>query len=369
MVVNHTRVEEDLLGTKEVPADAYYGIQSVRAQENFDITGHSLDSNLIIALAQVKKAAAIANMEVSALDHTVGKAIVQAADEIIAGNLHDQFIVDPIQGGAGTSTNMNANEVIANRALEILGEAKGNYKIVHPNTHVNMSQSTNDAVPTAIHVALLNSIDRLVIVLENLVTAISEKATEFNGVIKMGRTHLQDAVPIRLGQEFKSYESVLKRDIKRISRLREALIEVNLGATAVGTGLNADPKYVEKAVEVLQQLTGLPITAAENLVDATQNADAYMETSSALKICMLNISKIANDLRLMSSGPRAGFGEIVVPAKQPGSSIMPGKVNPVICEVVNQVAFQVAGNDLTVSLAAEAGQFELNVMEPVLVYN
>ncbi|HZW69040.1 MAG TPA: aspartate ammonia-lyase [Pseudogracilibacillus sp.] len=369
MVVNHTRVEEDLLGTKEVPADAYYGIQSVRAQENFDITGHSLDSNLIIALAQVKKAAAIANMEVSALDHTVGKAIVQAADEIIAGNLHDQFIVDPIQGGAGTSTNMNANEVIANRALEILGEAKGNYKIVHPNTHVNMSQSTNDAVPTAIHVALLNSIDRLVIVLENLVTAISEKATEFNGVIKMGRTHLQDAVPIRLGQEFKAYESVLKRDIKRISRLREALVEVNLGATAVGTGLNADPKYVEKAVEVLQQLTGLPIVAAENLVDATQNADAYMETSAALKICMLNISKIANDLRLMSSGPRAGFGEITVPAKQPGSSIMPGKVNPVICEVVNQVAFQVAGNDLTVSMAAEAGQFELNVMEPVLVYN
>lgn len=369
MVVNHTRVEEDLLGTKEVPADAYYGIQSVRAQENFDITGHSLDSNLIIALAQVKKAAAIANMEVSALDHTVGKAIVQAADEIIEGNLHDQFIVDPIQGGAGTSTNMNANEVIANRALEILGEAKGNYKIVHPNTHVNMSQSTNDAVPTAIHVALLNSIDRLVIVLENLVTAISEKVTEFNGVIKMGRTHLQDAVPIRLGQEFKAYESVLKRDIKRISRLREALVEVNLGATAVGTGLNADPKYVEKAVEVLQQLTGLPIVAAENLVDATQNADAYMETSAALKICMLNISKIANDLRLMSSGPRTGFGEITVPAKQPGSSIMPGKVNPVICEVVNQVAFQVAGNDLTVSMAAEAGQFELNVMEPVLVYN
>lgn len=369
MVVNHTRVEEDLLGTKEVPADAYYGIQSVRAQENFDITGHSLDGNLIIALAQVKKAAAIANMEVSALDHTVGKAIVQAADEIIEGNLHDQFIVDPIQGGAGTSTNMNANEVIANRALEILGEAKGNYKIVHPNIHVNMSQSTNDAVPTAIHVALLNSIDKLVIVLENLVTAISEKVTEFNGVIKMGRTHLQDAVPIRLGQEFKAYESVLKRDIKRISRLREALVEVNLGATAVGTGLNADPKYVEKAVEVLQQLTGLPIVAAENLVDATQNTDAYMETSAALKICMLNISKISNDLRLMSSGPRTGFGEIIVPAKQPGSSIMPGKVNPVICEVVNQVAFQVAGNDLTVSMAAEAGQFELNVMEPVLVYN
>lgn len=369
MVVNQTRVEEDLLGKKEVPADAYYGIQSVRAQENFNITGHPLDSDLIIAIAQVKKAAAIANMEVSGLDHTIGKAIVQASDEIIEGKLHDQFIVDPIQGGAGTSTNMNANEVIANRALELIGETKGNYDVIHPNIHVNMSQSTNDAVPTAVHVALLHSIDRLVEVMELLAKAMNEKAIEFNSVIKMGRTHLQDAVPIRLGQEFKAYESVLLRDIKRISRLREALVEVNLGATAVGTGLNADPKYVEKAIERLQQLTGLPIEAADNLVDATQNADAYMETSSALKICMLNISKISNDLRLMSSGPRTGFGEITVPAKQPGSSIMPGKVNPVICEVVNQVAFQVAGNDVTISLAAEAGQFELNVMEPVLVYN
>lgn len=369
MVVNQTRVEEDLLGKKEVPAEAYYGIQSIRAKENFDITGHSLDRELIIALAQVKKAAAIANMEVSGLDHTIGKAIVQAADDIIDGKLHDQFIVDPIQGGAGTSTNMNANEVIANRALEILGEEKGNYTVVHPNSHVNMSQSTNDAVPTAVHIALLHSIDRLVIVMEKLAQAMGEKAEEFDSVIKMGRTHLQDAVPIRLGQEFKAYETVLTRDLKRIKRLREALVEVNLGATAVGTGLNADPKYVERAIQLLQELTGLPIQAAENLVDATQSADAYMETSSALKISMMNISKIANDLRLMSSGPRAGFGEITVPAKQPGSSIMPGKVNPVILEVVNQVAFQVAGNDTTISMAAEAGQFELNVMEPVLVYN
>lgn len=369
MVVNQTRVEEDLLGKKEVPVDAYYGIQSVRAKENFNITGHRLDSDLIVALAQVKKAAAIANMEVSGLDHTIGKAIVQAADEIIAGKLHDQFIVDPIQGGAGTSTNMNANEVIANRALEILGEEKGNYDVVHPNSHVNMSQSTNDAVPTAIRIALLNSIDKLIKTLEKLAHAFNEKAIEFDSVIKMGRTHLQDAVPIRLGQEFKAYESVLLRDIKRISRLRESLTEINLGATAVGTGLNADPKYIELAVKTLQKLTGLPVTNAENLVDATQNADAYTEASSALKICMLNISKIANDLRLMASGPRAGFAEITLPAKQPGSSIMPGKINPVICEVVNQVAFQVAGNDLTVSMAAEAGQFELNVMEPVLVYN
>lgn len=369
MVVNQTRVEKDLLGKKQVPADAYYGIQSIRAKENFDITGHSLDSDLIIALAQVKKAAAIANMEVSGLDDTIGNAIVQAANEIIEGKFHDQFIVDPIQGGAGTSTNMNANEVIANRALEILGEKKGNYDIVHPNTHVNMSQSTNDAVPTAAHIALLHALDRLIIVLENLAQAMNEKAIEFDSVVKMGRTHLQDAVPIRLGQEFKAYESVLLRDVKRISRLREALIEVNLGATAVGTGLNADPKYVDRAIELLQELTGLPIAEADNLVDATQNTDAYMETSSVLKICMFNLSKIANDLRLMSSGPRTGFGEISVPAKQPGSSIMPGKINPVILEVVNQVAFQVAGNDLTVSLASEAGQFELNVMEPVLIYN
>lgn len=369
MVVNQTRVEEDLLGKKEVPKDAYYGIQTVRARENFNITGYKLDSGLIVALAQVKKAAAIANMEVSGLDHTIGKAIVQAADEIIAGKLHDQFIVDPIQGGAGTSTNMNANEVIANRALEILGEEKGNYDIVHPNSHVNMSQSTNDAFPTAIRIALLNSIDTLVKTLEKLAQAFNEKAIEFDSVIKMGRTHLQDAVPIRLGQEFKAYESVLLRDIKRISRLREALTEINLGATAVGTGLNADPKYIELAVKTLQQITGLPLTNAENLVDATQNTDAFTETSSALKICMLNMSKIANDLRLMASGPRAGLSEIKLPPKQPGSSIMPGKINPVICEVLNQVAFQVAGNDLTVSLASEAGQFELNVMEPVLVFN
>lgn len=366
---NNTRVEEDLLGKKEVPVDAYYGIQSVRAKENFNITGYVIDEDLIVALAQVKKAAAIANMEVSGLDQKIGNAIVMATDEIIAGKLHDQFIVDPIQGGAGTSTNMNANEVIANRALEILGEEKGDYDVVHPNIHVNMAQSTNDAVPSAIHIALLHAISRLENTLNKLAAAFNQKALEFDHVVKMGRTHLQDAVPIRLGQEFQAYERVLLRDIQRISRLKAGLVEVNLGATAVGTGLNAEPAYMKKAVEVLQELTGLPLKNAENLVDATQNTDAYTETSSALKICMLNISKIANDLRLMASGPRAGFAEIKLPAKQPGSSIMPGKINPVICEVVNQVAFQVAGNDLTVSLASEAGQFELNVMEPVLVYN
>lgn len=366
---NLTRVEEDLLGKKEVPKDAYYGIQSVRAKENFNITGYKIDANLIVALAQVKKAAAIANMEIGALDRKIGEAIVKASDEIIEGNWHEQFIVDPIQGGAGTSINMNANEVIANRALEILGEEKGNYDVIHPNIHVNMAQSTNDAVPTAVRVALLRSIDRLVNTLEKLANAFHEKAKEFDNVIKMGRTHLQDAVPIRLGQEFKAYESVLLRDIERIKRLRGSLTEINLGATAVGTGLNADPNYIELAVKTLKQITGLPLTNAENLVDATQNTDAYTETSSALKICMLNISKIANDLRLMASGPRAGLAEITLPAKQPGSSIMPGKINPVICEVVNQVAFQVAGNDLTISMASEAGQFELNVMAPVIIYN
>lgn len=366
---NLTRVEEDLLGKKEVPKDAYYGIQSVRAKENFNITGYKIDANLIVALAQVKKAAAIANMEIGALDRKIGEAIVKASDEIIEGKWHEQFIVDPIQGGAGTSINMNANEVIANRALEILGEEKGNYDVIHPNIHVNMAQSTNDAVPTAVRVALLRSIDRLVNTLEKLANAFHEKAKEFDNVIKMGRTHLQDAVPIRLGQEFKAYESVLLRDIERIKRLRGSLTEINLGATAVGTGLNADPNYIELAVKTLKQITGLPLTNVENLVDATQNTDAYTETSSALKICMLNISKIANDLRLMASGPRAGLAEITLPAKQPGSSIMPGKINPVICEVVNQVAFQVAGNDLTISMASEAGQFELNVMAPVIIYN
>lgn len=364
-----TRIEEDLLGKKEVPRNAYYGIQSIRAKENFNITGYPLSKDLIIAIAQVKKAAAIANMEVSGLDRKIGEAIVKASDEIIAGKLHDAFIVDPIQGGAGTSTNMNANEVIANRALEILGEEKGNYDVIHPNIHVNMAQSTNDAVPTAIHIALMNGLDRLVDVLENLAKAFHHKANEFNSVIKMGRTHLQDAVPIRLGQEFSAYESVLRRDIARIARLKDSLAEVNLGATAVGTGLNADPNYIKRSVEILSEITNLPMRNAENLVDATQNTDVYTEVSSALKICMLNMSKVANDLRLMSSGPRAGFAEITLPAKQPGSSIMPGKINPVICEVVNQVAFQVAGNDLTVSLASEAGQFELNVMEPVLVFN
>lgn len=368
-MVNQFRVEEDLIGEKQVPASAYYGIQSIRAGENFNITGYTVDSELIIAIAYVKKAAALANMEIGSLEDTIGNAIVAAADEIIEGKLHDEFIVDPIQGGAGTSTNMNANEVIANRALEILGKEKGDYDVIHPNTHVNMAQSTNDAFPTAIHISTHRLIAKLEKTMQKLADTFEKKGTEFNDVIKMGRTHLQDAVPIRLGQEFNAYGRVLSRDIKRLKQSSESLLEINLGATAVGTGLNADPQYMKRAVEILADLTNISYRNAEDLVDATQNTDGYTEVSSALKICMLNMSKVANDLRLMSSGPRTGFAELTLPARQPGSSIMPGKINPVICEVVNQVAFQVAGNDLTVSLASEAGQFELNVMEPVLVYN
>ncbi len=339
------RFEKDLLGEKNVPNDVYYGIQTLRAQENFPITNYLVEEELIKGIAYVKKAAALANMEIGRLDIDIGKAIVSAADEVISGQFHDQFVVDPIQGGAGTSTNMNANEVIANRALEILGKNKGDYDIIHPNIHVNMAQSTNDAFPTAIHVATLNLIKQLTVTIKDLQAAFLSKGKEFDNVIKMGRTHLQDAVPIRLGQEFEAYGEVLKRDLKRLKNARENLLTVNLGATAVGTGLNADPEYMRRAVEILAQLTEYPLVSAVNLVDATQTTDAYTEVSSVLKICMLNMSKIANDLRLMGSGPRAGLNELILPARQPGSSIMPGKVNPVICEVVSQVAFQVDGND------------------------
>ncbi|MFC4618689.1 aspartate ammonia-lyase [Camelliibacillus cellulosilyticus] len=363
------RIEKDFLGEKEIPIDAYYGIQTVRATENFPITGYRIHKELIKALATVKKAAALANQKAKRLPDRLAEVIVQAADEIIAGKWHDQFIVDPIQGGAGTSMNMNANEVIANRGLELLGEKKGDYFHLRPNTHVNMAQSTNDAFPTAIHIATLESLDRLLETMEHMKRVFTEKANEFDHVIKMGRTHLQDAVPIRLGQEFEAYSRVLGRDIKRIAQSRQHLFEVNMGATAVGTGLNADPRYIENVTKILAELTGFPLQSPDHLVDATQNTDAYTEVSAALKVCMMNMSKIANDLRLMASGPRAGLNEISLPARQPGSSIMPGKVNPVMAEVVNQVAFQVIGNDHTICLASEAGQLELNVMEPVLVFN
>ncbi|AJK88009.1 aspartate ammonia-lyase [Lysinibacillus fusiformis] len=363
------RIEKDFLGERVLPAEAYYGIQTLRATENFPITGYTIHSSLIKAMGIVKKAAALSNMEVHLLSKEIGEAIVEAAQEVIDGKWDAEFLVDPIQGGAGTSINMNANEVIANRALEILGKEKGDYHTVSPNSHVNMSQSTNDAFPTAIHIAVLNLIDELLETMDYMQSVFHQKAEQFAHVIKMGRTHLQDAVPIRLGQEFEAYCRVINRDIVRIRQTRPNLYDVNMGATAVGTGLNAFPDYIKSVDEHLAEISGLPLKGATHLVDATQNTDAYTEVSGALKICMINMSKIANDLRLMASGPRAGLGEILLPARQPGSSIMPGKVNPVMPEVLNQVAFQVIGNDHTISLASEAGQLELNVMEPVLVFN
>lgn len=363
------RIEKDFLGEKEVPSVAYYGVQTLRAVENFPITGYRIHPSLITAMAIVKKAAALANIDTGYLAKDIGQEIAEAAQEIVDGKFHDQFIVDPIQGGAGTSINMNTNEVIANRALERMGYEKGEYAKISPNTHVNMAQSTNDAFPTGIHIATLMMLEELLVTMEELHSAFHDKAKEFDHVIKMGRTHLQDAVPIRLGQEFEAYSRVLERDIKRIKQSRQHLYEVNMGATAVGTGLNANPTYIEQVVKHLRAFSGFPLVGAEHLVDATQNTDAYTEVSAALKVCMMNMSKIANDLRLMASGPRVGLAEIMLPARQPGSSIMPGKVNPVMPEVINQIAFQVIGNDHTICLASEAGQLELNVMEPVLVFN
>ena len=367
--LKNVRIEHDSLGERELPRSAYYGIHALRGRENFPITGLPVPSSLIIAIGMVKKAAALANRDAARLESRLADAICAASDEVIAGQLHDQFIVDPIQGGAGTSFNMNANEVIANRALEKLALEKGDYNTISPLDHVNMGQSTNDAVPTAIHIAASKELTLLLDEMSKLHGAFGDCAKRFDRMIKMGRTHLQDAVPIRLGQEFHAYQQVVGRDIKRIAGEREGLLPVNLGATAVGTGLNADVNYVSKVVKHLSEIAGLQLEQAADLVDGTQNTDCYTAVSSTLKICMLNMSKIANDLRLMASGPRCGLGELSLPPRQSGSSIMPGKVNPVMAEVVNQVAFQVCGNDLTISMASEAGQFELNVMEPVIVRN
>lgn len=363
------RVEKDFLGSMNVPADAYYGIQTLRAIENFPITGYRIHESLIVSMAMVKKAAALANAEVGLLDKKIGKYIAEAATEIIEGKYHDQFLVDPIQGGAGTSINMNTNEVIANIALEKMGHKKGDYAVVSPNDHVNMSQSTNDAVPTAAHICILMLLDGLLDTMKKLRNTFAEKAKEHDPIVKMGRTHLQDAVPIRFGQELDAYAKVLDRDITRISAYGQCVNEVNIGATAVGTGLNAYQFYIDAVIRILKEISGFPVCQAESLVDATQNTDCYTGVSSALKICAINISKIANDLRMMASGPRCGLFEINLPPRQPGSSIMPGKVNPVMPELVNQVAFQVIGNDHTICLASEAGQFELNVMGPVLIFN
>ncbi len=368
MDVNY-RVEKDFLGEKQLPANAYYGINTVRAVENFPISGVPIHAELISALAEVKKAAALANMQLSLLPKGIGKAIVEAAQEVIEGQFRSEFIVDSIQGGAGTSINMNMNEVLANRALELLGKGKAEYFYCNPNNHVNMSQSTNDAIPTAIRIAAYRLTQDLLVVFRKLVSGIEDKAKEFDNVIKMGRTHLQDAVPIRLGQEFNAYAKVLGRDIGRIERAAQGLLKINMGATAVGTGLNAPLEYMESVVSLLKEQTQTDLVQADDLVDATQNTDAYLELSAAMKVCAVNISKMCNDIRMMASGPKAGFSELIVPARQPGSSIMPGKVNPVMAEVMNQIAFQVIGNDHTICLACEAGQFELNVMVPVAANN
>ena len=362
------RTEKDSIGTKNVPEDVYYGVQSLRAAENFHITGLNMHPEIINSLAYIKKAAAITNCEAGLLDKKTAQAIVKACDEILGGKLHEDFIVDPIQGGAGTSLNMNANEVIANRANEILGGKKGDYSIVNPNDHVNCGQSTNDVIPTAGKMTSLRLLKNLKKELMRLHTALEKKAEEFDGVIKMGRTQLQDAVPIRLGQEFKAYSVAVLRDIRRMDKAMDEMRTLNMGGTAVGTGLNADEAYLRRIVPNLSEISDMELVQAYDLIDSTQNLDPFVAVSGAVKACAVTLSKIANDLRLMSSGPRAGFGEINLPAKQNGSSIMPGKVNPVIPEVVNQVAFNVIGNDVTITMAAEAGQLEVNAFEPIIFY-
>ena len=363
-----TRLEKDSIGELEVPADAYYGVQSLRGAKNFNILNQKLNPYFIKNMARIKKAAAIVNRDIGLLDARKAEAIIAACDEIAAGQFRSAFIVDAIQGGAGTSANMNANEVIANRAIELLGGKKGDYSIVHPNDEVNMAQSTNDVIPTAGKMTTIDLLRPLLYNLKNLRDAFLAKADEFDGVIKMGRTQMQDAVPIRLGQEFTAYATVISRDIKRITIAEQEMHAINMGGSAIGTSVNVDPEYLTRIAPTLSEVAGYPLSLAEDLIDATQNLDSFAVVSSALKACAINLSKIANDLRLTSSGPRTGFGEINLPPKQNGSSIMPGKVNPVIPEVVNQAAFLVMGHDLTISMVIEAGQLELNAFEPVLFY-
>ncbi len=362
------RTEKDSIGEKKVPEDVYYGVQSLRAAENFHITGLNMHPEIINSLAYIKKAAAITNCEIGILDKDRATAIVQACDEIIEGKFHKDFIVDPIQGGAGTSLNMNANEVIANRAIEILGGKKGDYSVVNPNDHVNCGQSTNDVIPTAGKMTSLRLLKVLKGELLRLHKTFAQKAEEFDHVIKIGRTQMQDAVPIRLGQEFHAYSVAVLRDINRMDKAMDEMRFLNMGGTAIGTGINADKAYLNRIVPNLVEVSGMDFVQAFDLIDATQNLDPFVAVSGAIKACAVTLSKIANDLRLMSSGPRAGFGEINLPPKQNGSSIMPGKVNPVIPEVVNQVAFNVIGNDITITMAAEAGQLELNAFEPIIFY-
>jgi len=363
-----TRMESDSIGNMEVPASAYYGIQSLRAKNNFPITQRKLNKEFIISLAEIKKAAAITNRDANFLTSTIANAIINACDEIICGKLHEEFIVDPIQGGAGTSANMNANEVIANRAIELLGEIKGSYNVVHPNDHVNMAQSTNDVFPTAGKLTILKILPKTIAELQRLYNTLKLKSLEFNNIIKMGRTQLQDAVPIRLGQSFNAFASMIKRDIDRLKEAEKDMLTLNIGGTAIGTSINVSPEYFHNITPNLRKVCGLNVTQSNDLIDATQNLDCFVSISGLLKTCAVNLSKMANDLRLLSSGPKTGFAEINLPSMQNGSSIMPGKVNPVILEVVSQVAFNIIGNDLTITMSAEAGQLELNAFEPVLFY-
>ncbi|MCX4359218.1 MAG: aspartate ammonia-lyase [Rikenellaceae bacterium] len=364
-----TRVEHDLLGDKNIPVEYYFGVQTMRAMENFHISRVRLNMYpvFIKALAMVKQAAAEANCELGILKPEIRDAIVAACKEVREGKFDDHFVVDMVQGGAGTSTNMNANEVIANRALELMGHKKGEYKYCHPNNHVNLSQSTNDAYPTSVRVALLNRTRDLVDALKVLVEAFRAKGEEFADVIKMGRTQMQDAVPMTLGQEFGAYAATLSEEIERLENNVRLFLEVNMGATAIGTGINSDPDYTPTCIKYLCEITGMPMVAAGNMIEATNDTGAFIMYSSAVKRLAVKLSKISNDLRLLSSGPRTGFNEINLPPMQPGSTIMPGKVNPVIPEVVSQIAFKVIGNDLTVTMAVEAAQLELNAMEPIIV--
>ncbi len=368
---NDYRIEHDLLGDRQVPASVYYGVHTLRALENFPVTGTTISiyPDLIRALAEIKHAAARANQELGLLDRKRATAIVAACKEIQAGKWHDQFVVDVIQGGAGTSTNMNANEVVANRALEILGHPRGDYQTLHPNQHVNMGQSTNDVYPTALKLATYVGIFRLVEAMAHLRRAFERKAEEFRDVLKMGRTQLQDAVPMTLGQEFSTYAVMLGEDEERLKEAALLIREINLGATAIGTGLNAHPDYTALVCRLLAEVSGVPVVTSPNLVEATQDCGSFVQLSGVLKRVAVKLSKTCNDLRLLSSGPRAGLGEINLPPQQAGSSIMPGKVNPVIPEVVNQIAFEVIGNDMTVTFAAEAGQLQLNAFEPIIAHS
>jgi aspartate ammonia-lyase len=365
------RIEHDLLGDREVPASAYFGVHTLRAVENFPITGApiSIYPELIHALAAIKMAAALTNKELGLLDASLADAIVGACEEVRQGRCHDQFVVDVVQGGAGTSTNMNANEVIANLALERLGYAKGRYDVLHPNEHVNMSQSTNDVYPTALKLAGHAGVKGLIEAMHVLRDAFHAKAVEYAGVLKMGRTQLQDAVPMTVGQEFSTYVVMLDEDIARLEEAVLLIREINLGATAIGTGINAHPDYAARVCRHLSVITGIPLLTAPNLIEATQDCGAFVQVSGVLKRVAVKVSKVCNDLRLLASGPRAGLAELRLPPMQAGSSIMPGKVNPVIPEVVNQIAFEVLGNDLTISFAAEAGQLQLNAFEPIIAHS